>query len=237
MLDTKNSRIVGGSASIPNALPWQVFIRIKQTFRCGGAILNKRFVLSAMHCFHGHVDIENPGTEIIVGGGIHDLCVDPEIASKFWQMSHVKKIHSPGNYDPDSFDNDLALLELEKDFVLNEIIQPVCLPTKKFQPGEVCFVSGWGHDQSKQSPCELQYVGLPIIEQEICKSTELGQVYKFTIGKDLPDIQLCAGHLEGGKDACQVIGLLIHVILCIVCIFVTGRFWWTFGWNGNQWQH
>ena len=205
MLDTKNSRIVGGSASIPNALPWQVFIRIKQTFRCGGAILNKRFVLSAMHCFHGHVDIANPGTEIIVGGGIHDLCVDPEIASKFWQMSHVKKIHSPGNYDPDSFDNDLAILELEKDFVLNEIIQPVCLPTKKFQPGEVCFVSGWGHDQSKQSPCELQYVGLPIIEQEICKSTELGQVYKFTIGKDLPDIQLCAGHLEGGKDACQVI--------------------------------
>ena len=56
----------------------------------------------------------------------------------------------------------------------------------------------------KESPCELQYVGLPIIDQEVCKSTELGQVYKFTIGKDLPDIQLCAGHLEGGKDACQV---------------------------------
>ena len=56
----------------------------------------------------------------------------------------------------------------------------------------------------KESPCELQYVGLPIIDPEVCKNTELGQVYKFTIGKDLPDIQLCAGHLEGGKDACQV---------------------------------
>ena len=148
MLDTKNSRIVGGKASVPNTLPWQVFIRIKQTFRCGGAILNKRFVLSAMHCFHAHVDVDKPGQDIIVGGGIHDLCVDPEVASRFWQMSHVKTIHSPGNYDPDSFDNDLAILELEKDFVLNDIVQPVCLPTKVFQPGDVCFVSGWGHDKS-----------------------------------------------------------------------------------------
>ena len=57
----------------------------------------------------------------------------------------------------------------------------------------------------KAIPCELQYVGLPILAQEVCRTTELGMAYKASIGKDLPDIQLCAGHLEGGKDACQVI--------------------------------
>ena len=56
----------------------------------------------------------------------------------------------------------------------------------------------------KDTPCELQYVGVPIIDHETCKSTELGLTYKNSVQRDLPSIQMCAGHLEGGKDACQV---------------------------------
>ena len=33
---------------------------------------------------------------------------------------------------------------------------------------------------------------------------ELGQRYLFTAAKPYPDIQICAGNLDGGKDACQV---------------------------------
>ena len=67
ILDTTNARIVGGTTVVPNSLPWQAFIRIARQFRCGGSILNKRFVISAMHCFIDNVDIENPGSDIIVG--------------------------------------------------------------------------------------------------------------------------------------------------------------------------
>jgi secreted trypsin-like serine protease len=151
MLDGSNSRIVGGQEAIPNALPWQVFIRIVGTYRCGGSILNKRFVVSAMHCFHDFVELDSPGEDVIVGAGIHDLCSDPAISQHAWQVTHVKKIHHQDNYDPKSYDNDLAILELLHDFRLNENIKPVCLPTKQYTTGDVAFVSGWGHMAGKSA--------------------------------------------------------------------------------------
>ena len=80
-LDTKNDldlskmgRIVGGFDSVPNSFPWQLFIRIngtrirrgrRQQFRCGGALLNRKFGISAMHCFwprNGiNIALDNPG--------------------------------------------------------------------------------------------------------------------------------------------------------------------------------
>ena len=57
----------------------------------------------------------------------------------------------------------------------------------------------------EDTPCELQYVGVPLLSQDVCRKSELGLTYQDAIGRDLPDVQLCAGHLEGGKDACQVL--------------------------------
>ena len=59
-------------------------------------------------------------------------------------------------------------------------------------------------DLDQQTPCELQFVGVPLVSKEVCKNTELGLTYRDAIGRDLPDVQLCAGHMEGGRDACQV---------------------------------
>ena len=46
-----------------------------------------------MHCFHGFVeDFNKPGDSIMIGAGIHDLCVDINISDEFWQLTTVKKV-------------------------------------------------------------------------------------------------------------------------------------------------
>ena len=106
-------------------------------------------VLSAMHCFHDLVDPDEPGKDVIVGFGIHDLCADPQVAHEFWQLRKAKKIHHTETFDPKSFNNDIAIVEVVSDIKLNQNAQPACLPTREFLPGTLLFVSGWGHDESK----------------------------------------------------------------------------------------
>jgi len=52
-LQNKDDRIVGGQDAKMNEFPWQVAIVFAGTRspKCGGAIINDRFVLTAAHCF------------------------------------------------------------------------------------------------------------------------------------------------------------------------------------------
>ena len=54
----KTSRIVGGNEASQGEFPWQVYFRWvtggKPRFAvCGGSLIEKRWVVTAAHCFHG----------------------------------------------------------------------------------------------------------------------------------------------------------------------------------------
>lgn len=50
-----NERIVGGSDAQPGDAPYQVSLRENGKHKCGGSILNDRWILTAAHCVKGFV--------------------------------------------------------------------------------------------------------------------------------------------------------------------------------------
>uniref|UniRef100_A0A670JFF7 Peptidase S1 domain-containing protein n=1 Tax=Podarcis muralis TaxID=64176 RepID=A0A670JFF7_PODMU len=52
---TYASRIIGGSECWPHSQPWQVFVFGSQLTRCGGALINEHWVLTAGHCLRRQV--------------------------------------------------------------------------------------------------------------------------------------------------------------------------------------
>ena len=107
------------------------------------------------------------------------------------QIIAAVNIH-PG-YNRKTMANDAALGLVDGPFQLNQWTVPACLPDPSFDPpvGSNCTVIGWGKEAEGASSTvdSLRQVEVPIAK---CKSV-----------KDDPNNVVCAGYLEGGRDACQ----------------------------------
>ena len=73
---------------------------------------------------------------------------------------------------------DIAIIELQYEFVLTDQILPACLPTKPIVPGTLCYASGWGVTQSWKTGSDpptdsrylnLQAVGLTVLSGDECE--------------------------------------------------------------------
>lgn len=113
----------------------------------------------------------------------------------------VKRMIVHRDYNPDTFDNDIALLELETPFEMQPHIVPICLPEEdEDYVGQFAFVAGWGKlSYGGFIPSILQTVRLPIIDSHVCQKmfADAGH-YKY-----IRDSALCAGYSQGGKDTCE----------------------------------
>lgn len=113
-----------------------------------------------------------------------------------------KKVVHP-RYNFFTYENDLALVQLEDPIDTDKLphISPICLPPDEQDlVGKNATVTGWGRlSEGGILPSILQEVQVPVISNEKCKNMFLAAGRHEYI----PDIFMCAGFEEGGRDSCQ----------------------------------
>ncbi|CDW55844.1 newborn larvae specific serine protease ss2 [Trichuris trichiura] len=156
--DEAGNRISNGAEAAMYSYPWQALVitRGPDAYRrCGGSFIHWReknassFVLTAAHCVLGN--LPHLRGERLQLAKLEDLRVvlgahDIDITSPEEQQLSVVKL-AVAEYNETSFDQDIALLMLEKEVTYNDYIQGICLPHENEEPPgpeSICVVTGWG---------------------------------------------------------------------------------------------
>uniref|UniRef100_A0AAA9RZJ6 Kallikrein related peptidase 12 n=2 Tax=Bos TaxID=9903 RepID=A0AAA9RZJ6_BOVIN len=178
-------KITNGTECIPHSQPWQVGLFEGTRLRCGGVLIDRRWVLTAAHC---------SGSRYWVRLGEHSLSKldwTEQIRRSGLSVTHPSYRGNLGNHD-----NDLRLLRLGTPVRLTTSVQPLPLPTTCATAGTECHISGWGTTNHPWSPFpdRLQCLSLSIVSNATCRAVFPGRI---------TDNMVCAGG-KAGEDACQV---------------------------------
>jgi secreted trypsin-like serine protease len=184
-------KIVGGTKAGPNANPFQVGLLTKsvpddfQAQFCGGTLVKPNVVVTAAHCSDGSVTPANvqvlTGTRSLDGSGTR---------------RDVKKIFIHPNWNPNTFDSDVAVWILKSNAAGIEKAKLVQL-AKEPKTGKT-LVTGWGNTTGSGNsfPVDLRQVIVPLQPKADCNDADS---YNGAITNNM----ICAGVDAGGKDSCQ----------------------------------
>ncbi|KFZ46426.1 Transmembrane protease serine 12, partial [Antrostomus carolinensis] len=129
--------------------------------------------------------------------GVHNLWKHDEHTAK----RNIKSITVHPEFKRETFENDIALFELESAVRYSDYIQPVCLPPAYpalHTDNETgCFISGWGRTAEKgKTSAVLNEAQVEIIPSSVCNRSD-------AYGGLISDNVICAGSPLGGIDTCQ----------------------------------
>ncbi|XP_063702195.1 chymotrypsin-2-like [Culicoides brevitarsis] len=149
-------RIVGGENARLGQFPYQISLRYFGSHYCGGAIYNKRWIVTAAHCIEGmspsYFKVVAGSEKLSSGGDTYDVV----------ELIYHKDWNSWQLY------NDIGLIKVGRDIEFNENVQPIAL-SSTFVGVENCVASGWGTTSYPGSaPDNLQFANVQTITNDEC---------------------------------------------------------------------
>ncbi|XP_044518086.1 granzyme B-like [Gracilinanus agilis] len=159
--DSRAGEIIGGREAKPHSRPYMAYLtyfdKNGKNMRCGGFLVEKKFLLTAAHCW---------GSSMNIILGAHNI-KKPE---KTQQRIPVLRTIPHKEYNKKTFNNDIMLLQLKKMARLNHAVGLLALPQKavKVKPRTRCIVAGWGKTLKTQASDTLQEVELKVRSEYEC---------------------------------------------------------------------
>ncbi|XP_078036062.1 melanization protease 1-like isoform X2 [Augochlora pura] len=202
-------KIFGGNKTGVLEFPWMALLAYETgsdvpEFKCGGSLINKRYVLTAAHC----VTRLPSGTRLIgVRIGEHDLSTERDcdkdedglesVCAERYQDFGLESVHFHPDYMPRLAQNDIALLRLNGDADFRpKNVRPICLPVgfNSTLPRKKVVVTGWGMTETGMRSQALLQVKLTHVTNEECAQAYRGKA-------PIWHKQICAGGTKTA-DAC-----------------------------------
>jgi secreted trypsin-like serine protease len=177
-------RIVGGEKTDIRQHPWQVALRFKSTFFCGGSIIAQKWILTAAHCF-----------KYSASGGDWRAKAGATNHATMGVWSEVERVIVHERYNPTTYENDIALIKL-KSPPAGRVI-PLAAASMTVPISQPLEVTGWGAtEEGGEGSNELLKANVPHADTAACNEPA---AYN---GRVRPSM-MCAGYREGGIDSCQ----------------------------------
>lgn len=202
MPHSRMRRIVGGKLTTLERYPWTVgvWMRFGEKPYCGGVIVSWLFVMTAGHCTRNKM-----AQDLRVSFGLTHINNERLKTDQKEHLIAVEAIHQNPLFKDIVHGDDISILKMSSPLQEGGYpVTPICIPEATGTPitttdivGTDGVVAGWGRTTyGGESSKQLREVALPIVSNNAC-----AKIFKDVL--KIRDEMICAGDINGTKDACQ----------------------------------